>query len=293
MWLLRGSTRLENDEGCLWVHYPDTPPRTRPPLRGPCPPHQLRYEFDSVVLTLHEALHRLRDDPLASRSHVAVTPLSNLTFATYSSGCTCLVGWTWTHSRSTVSAPMPMAIFRPSPVPCSPFVVGRCARSGRRLLSKESALKSAPNLPVVMLPVWTLSMYLMMEATMDTTHSLSRSVQTVDDLVAGCEDLGVRVHPQASHAVVNDRRDNADMTVRFHPWAHWPDRVAWHHPAWCPPRKSQGCPWCPVRRGNTTHVTGPSLSRIRASRLYDASKLLRHHNASLSARGRTLVTSTK
>ena len=55
---------------------------------------------------------------------------------------------------------------------------------------------------------------------MDTTHSLSRSVQTVDDLVAGCEDLGVWVHPQASHAVVNDRRDNADMTVRFHPRAH-------------------------------------------------------------------------
>ena len=35
----------------------------------------VHYKLDSVALTLHEVLHRLRDDPLATRSHVAVTPL--------------------------------------------------------------------------------------------------------------------------------------------------------------------------------------------------------------------------
>ena len=35
----------------------------------------VHYELNSVAFTLPEVIHRLRDDPLAARSHVAVTPL--------------------------------------------------------------------------------------------------------------------------------------------------------------------------------------------------------------------------
>ena len=47
----------------------------------------MHYELDSVVLTLHEVLHRLRDDPLATRSHVAVTPLIMTPVSSCDKGC--------------------------------------------------------------------------------------------------------------------------------------------------------------------------------------------------------------
>ena len=44
-------------------------------------------QLDSVALTLHEVLHRLRDDPLATRSHVAVTPLIITLVSNCDEGC--------------------------------------------------------------------------------------------------------------------------------------------------------------------------------------------------------------
>ena len=44
-------------------------------------------QLDSVALTLHEVLHRLRDDPLATRSHVAATPLIITLVSSCDEGC--------------------------------------------------------------------------------------------------------------------------------------------------------------------------------------------------------------
>mmetsp|Transcript_95234 Transcript_95234/g.149947 ORF Transcript_95234/g.149947 Transcript_95234/m.149947 type:complete len:249 (+) Transcript_95234:1103-1849(+) len=46
-----------------------------------------------------------------------------------------------------VFAPMASPILMASPVQCSPFVVGRCNKSGRYLANNESEPKSAPNPP--------------------------------------------------------------------------------------------------------------------------------------------------
>ena len=47
----------------------------------------MHYELDSVYLILHEVLHRLRDDSLATRSHVAVTPLFMTSVSNCDKGC--------------------------------------------------------------------------------------------------------------------------------------------------------------------------------------------------------------
>ena len=47
----------------------------------------VHYKLDSVALTLHEVLHRLRDDPLATKSHVAVTPLIITPVSNCDEGC--------------------------------------------------------------------------------------------------------------------------------------------------------------------------------------------------------------
>merc|ERR1712048_796925 len=72
----------------------------------------------------------------------------NLIFASASSGFTRPVGCTWTHSKSMDFAPMPSPILMPSPVQCSPFVVGKWIRSGLYFASNESDEKSAPKPPV-------------------------------------------------------------------------------------------------------------------------------------------------
>merc|ERR1719336_524394 len=71
----------------------------------------------------------------------------NLIFASGSSGFTRPVGCTWTHSKSIVFPPMTSPILMPSPVQCSPLVVGKCIKSGRYCASKESWVKSAPKPP--------------------------------------------------------------------------------------------------------------------------------------------------
>eukprot|EP00438_Fugacium_kawagutii_P031209 Skav220804 [mRNA] locus=scaffold150:419661:421577:- [translate_table: standard] len=63
-------------------------------------------------------------------------------------GLRIIVGWTWTHSKSMLRAPMASPILMPSPVVWSPLVVGRWRRSGRYLASRESSVKSAPKPPV-------------------------------------------------------------------------------------------------------------------------------------------------
>jgi len=72
----------------------------------------------------------------------------NLIFASGSSGFTKPVGCTCTHSRSIDLPPMASPILIPSPVQCSPLVVGKCIRSGRYWASKEFCVKSAPKPPV-------------------------------------------------------------------------------------------------------------------------------------------------
>ena len=47
----------------------------------------VHYELNLVALTLHEVLHHLRDDPLATRSHVAVTPLIITPVSNCDEGC--------------------------------------------------------------------------------------------------------------------------------------------------------------------------------------------------------------
>ena len=54
----------------------------------------------------------------------------------------------WTHSRSMNFAPIASPILITSPVQCSPFVVGRCNRSGRYVANSEFWVKSAPNHPL-------------------------------------------------------------------------------------------------------------------------------------------------
>ena len=60
-------------------------------------------------------------------------------------GCTC------TLAMSTVPAPAARAILMPSPVQCSPLVVGRFTRSGRTRARMPLALKSAAKPPVAMI----------------------------------------------------------------------------------------------------------------------------------------------
>merc|ERR1719254_19778 len=90
--------------------------------------------------------------PLASNTKPP-TPRSasaarNLILASGSSGFTSPVGWTCTHSRSIDFPPIASAILMPSPVQCSPLVVGRWSKSGRYLASNESDEKSAPKPPL-------------------------------------------------------------------------------------------------------------------------------------------------
>merc|ERR1712003_442944 len=72
----------------------------------------------------------------------------NLILASGSSGFTKPVGCTCTHSRSIDLAPTASPILMPSPVQCSPLVVGRWSKSGRYLASNESDEKSAPKPPL-------------------------------------------------------------------------------------------------------------------------------------------------
>jgi len=71
--------------------------------------------------------------------------------ASGSSGCTSPVGCTWTLFMSTVPAPAASAILIPSPVQCSPLVVGNLPRSGRTRIRIPFGSKSAANPPVAMI----------------------------------------------------------------------------------------------------------------------------------------------
>merc|ERR1719221_1503679 len=72
----------------------------------------------------------------------------NFTLASGSSGFTRPVGCTCTHSKSTLLAPTASPILIASPVQCSPFVVGKCNKSGRYFARRESLPKSAPKPPL-------------------------------------------------------------------------------------------------------------------------------------------------
>ena len=92
------------------------------------------------VVRLHEAggvdLHPLQVDGLRA-DLLAGTGSPMLRATGGKTGCSdCMVG---------LGGASP--ILMPSPVQCSPLVVGRCRRSGRYLASREFWVKSAPKPP--------------------------------------------------------------------------------------------------------------------------------------------------